>query len=117
MQTRPEISLQHLGLPINQGGDMDRITGAACSACGCEDSEYISQSTWWGQVEEKRRCANCGTIFTAKVESQPAKMVVKYVRIRCPKCASKNVRTTSTRGTIRWHKCGDCQQTFQSVEQ
>jgi uncharacterized Zn finger protein len=119
-QTRPEILLHQspLGSHPNKGGDMERVTGAACTSCGCEESEVVSQSRWWGEAVERLRCANCGVIYTAKVVEKiaPAKSVVKYIRMRCPGCGSKNVRTTSTRGTIRWHKCGDCEKSFQSVE-
>jgi uncharacterized Zn finger protein len=97
---------------------MERVTGAECSNCGCEDSELISTSRWWNQATERRRCAACGTIYTATEQAppKPSKMVVKFVRVRCPGCGSKNIRTTSTRGLIRWHKCGDCSKAFQSVE-
>jgi|694.fasta_scaffold89818_3 hypothetical protein len=109
--TRPEVGLRN-----SESGDMERITDPECPVCGCPQSTVVSQSTWWGKTTVKRACGHCGNQFFATEEAEKAKSVVRFVRVRCPHCQSKNCRITSTRGRIRWHKCGDCQQPFQSVE-
>ena len=44
--------------------------------------------------------------------------VVRYVRIRCPKCNSTNCPVYSSRDLpIRRHKCADCGHTFKSIEE
>ena len=45
------------------------------------------------------------------------KVVLQYVKLRCPKCGSKHVRVYSTRDLpIRHHKCRDCGYNFDSIE-
>jgi DNA-directed RNA polymerase subunit RPC12/RpoP len=96
---------------------MQRVSGVACDRCGCEQSAVIAEGRWWGQKVETRQCANCGNVAQVMAPADPAvKSVVKYVKVRCPFCQSRSVKTTSTRGAIRWHKCGDCQKPFQSIE-
>lgn len=44
--------------------------------------------------------------------------VVKYVRIRCPECGSKNCPVyDSSHVPIRYHKCADCGYCFKSIEE
>ena len=119
MTTRPALQLLSPGgSRPSKGDDMERVTGPECPQCGCEQAEAVSSGTWWGQPVDKLLCDNCGTTFsaTARIAPTEGKRVVKFIRMRCPSCGSKNVKTTSTRGSIRWHKCSDCQRPFQSVE-
>ncbi|MBA7476237.1 hypothetical protein ES707_11619 [subsurface metagenome] len=48
--------------------------------------------------------------------------VVRYVRLRCPKCGNTNVPVQHTNpevdgNIVRHHKCSDCGKRFKSVEE
>lgn len=44
--------------------------------------------------------------------------VVRYTRVRCPKCNSAKVPVyDSNHLPIRYHKCDDCGYTFKSIEE
>ena len=48
----------------------------------------------------------------------PDEQVVRYIRLRCPKCGSTNVPVyNSNHLPIRYHKCSDCGHTFKSIEE
>lgn len=113
--TRPAVGLRN-----SESGDMERITGAACPKCGCEDSTVLGVGSWWGTPTETRQCGACGEQFRSEqkaVDAKPGKVVVKFVRLRCPHCSSTDVFTQGTRGRFRSHKCRACQRPFQSVEE
>ena len=51
------------------------------------------------------------------IKQEPADVIVKYLRPKCPKCGSKNVPTYDTNHLpVRYHKCSDCNFCFKSVE-
>gem|GEM_PF-6773545 len=41
---------------------------------------------------------------------------VYYVRVRCPRCDSKECPVYSTDQPVRYHRCADCGLRFKSVE-
>lgn len=41
---------------------------------------------------------------------------VWFIPVRCPGCGGKNHNVYTKRGTVRYHKCKDCQMNFKSVE-
>jgi len=44
--------------------------------------------------------------------------VVRYIKIRCPKCDSDRVPVYSSRDLpVRYHKCSACGHTFKSIEE
>ena len=50
-----------------------------------------------------------------------ADQVVRYIRLRCPKCGSTNVLVKHTNpevagNIVRHHRCSDCGNRFKSVE-
>lgn len=109
-----------------------RKEGPDCPRCGCVDTELLQRidrrveladSTMWGEVLERLRCNHCGHAYYYNREPEPGEEVepvaglVIYTPIRCPDCNSKEVRTTSTRRPVRYHKCGNCGRSFQSVEE
>ena len=50
-------------------------------------------------------------------QPDPENVVVKYTRIRCPKCRSYRVPVyDSAHVPIRYHKCSDCAFRFKSIE-
>lgn len=51
----------------------------------------------------------------AELDEYDGRGVVFHV-VQCPACRSPNTRITSTRRPVRYHRCGDCGQTFKSVE-
>jgi len=51
-------------------------------------------------------------------EPEPEDVIVKYLRIKCPKCKSYRVPVyDSSHLPIRYHKCTDCGFCFKSVEE
>ena len=74
------------------------------------------------------RCKACGARFHFRempevehrepvVETHDAGEIgVPYVQMQCVSCGGQNVRITSTRRPIRWHRCEDCGGTFKSFE-
>lgn len=53
-----------------------------------------------------------------KKSLQPKDQVVRYKKLRCPKCGSTNVPVYSSRDIpIRHHKCANCGHTFKSIEE
>lgn len=102
---------------------LEKVTGAECPRCGCEDSRVIRTRNGWGAEFESRSCNNCGKLFTVNVKAEDAKpdepVAVPYVRVacRCPKCGSENPKVVRTiPGGIRYHKCPTCRHTFKSCE-
>lgn len=54
---------------------------------------------------------------TESVNPEPADVVVKYVRPKCPQCGSKNTPVYNSNNLpVRYHKCNDCGFCFKSVE-
>lgn len=52
-----------------------------------------------------------------KPPEEPENVVVKYLRVKCPKCKSPRCPVyDSSHLPIRYHKCTDCGFTFKSVE-
>ena len=50
--------------------------------------------------------------------TRPEDKVVRYVRLRCPKCGGLNVPVyDSGHLPIRYHKCTECGHTFKSIEE
>jgi len=57
-----------------------------------------------------------------KKSTEPKDQLVRYVRLRCPKCNSVQVPAQHTNPEIdgkiiRHHKCSDCGHTFKSIEE
>lgn len=57
-----------------------------------------------------------------KKSSGPEDQLVRYIRLRCPKCKSVQVPVQHTNpeidgNIIRRHKCSDCGHTFKSIEE
>jgi ribosomal protein S27E len=53
-----------------------------------------------------------------KKKKKPEDQLVRYVRLRCPKCNSPNVPVyDSSHLPIRYHKCSNCGHTFKSIEE
>jgi len=51
-------------------------------------------------------------------EQEPGNVVVKYVRVKCPKCGGLRVPVyNSEHLPIRYHRCADCGFCFKSVEE
>ena len=102
---------------------LEKVNGPECDNCGCTESEVVQRFKRWGKPYLLRQCGACGVEFQAPdAESNgQAKPTdddrgITYLVNRCPKCGSSTIPVTSTRRPIRWHKCGDCGQTFKSVE-
>lgn len=99
---------------------MQRVNGSPCEQCGCEAATLVGRETWWGRAVETLQCDHCKEVRQVPVDEddgdKPKKSVVVWSRIKCPKCNSADIKTTSTRGTTRWHKCRSCQHAFQSIE-
>lgn len=122
---------------------LDRCQGPECPKCGCRDAKILKEpdlglgvTTWYGSG--MARCRNCRATFHFKHEEaepavqntamvaaapepiaetpDPAKTGVPYVRMKCPQCKSPKLRVTSTRGSIRWHRCSACGHKFKSFE-
>jgi hypothetical protein len=87
----------------------------ACHKCGCRDVRVFA-----GRVY----CRHCGTNWPVAsntldvIAPPPANTLdaVAFTPMLCPKCQSKEVKTTSTRKPVRMHKCAACGWTFKSVE-
>lgn len=115
---------------------LDKCDGPECPHCGCTDTEKRDFVGRWGQSLTRWQCQHCGSTFTVPEpkpkpeasngkrhhvidETQPGLIV--YPLIRCPVdqggCGSGNTKVASTRRPRRWHKCKDCGQTFESVEE
>lgn len=93
------------------------IPYAECTACGCADLRLLDRVHSGGDEFARMRCDHCGKIHFVRIP--PAAELAKpaaYNPLRCPKCRSKHVRVTSTRGNLRHHKCKICDHTFKSVE-
>lgn len=101
---------------------LEKVTGAECPRCGCEDSRVIRTRNGWGGSFESRSCNACGKLFTVNAKAEEAEadepVAVPYVRVacRCPKCGNENPKVTSSRGEIRFHRCGRCDHRFKSYE-
>ena len=104
---------------------LDKVTGAECPQCGCEDSRLMRTRNGWGGAFESRSCNNCGKAFYVTVnpaddEHEDKKPVaVPYTRVacRCPMCGGENPRVVRTiPGGVRYHKCPKCSHTFKSYE-
>ena len=51
-------------------------------------------------------------------QPEPENVVVKYLRVKCPKCKSYRVPVyDSNHLPIRYHKCLDCGCLFKSIEE
>ncbi len=109
-----------------------------------EPDPGLGVTTWYGSG--MARCKHCRATFHFKPDDEPAastdsawpdpasqesgvrsqepaestaesgEIAVPYVRMRCPLCKSPKLRVTSTRGPIRWHRCGECEHKFKSFE-
>jgi uncharacterized Zn finger protein len=121
----------------------------SCPRCGCDETAKVARrsgSLWpkdrGGGYVERRRCAECAHVFSAKIvqaggdaetpaatrpKRRSAKeeaardalargVVYRVFVVRCPACDSDDVRITSTRGATRYHKCRACGGTFKSTE-
>ncbi|RKY23750.1 MAG: hypothetical protein DRP62_05275 [Planctomycetota bacterium] len=55
---------------------------------------------------------------TEPLRPPPEDIVVKYIRLKCPRCGSYNVPVyDSNHLPIRYHRCSKCGLTFKSVEE
>lgn len=116
-------------------GPIDR----RCPKCNCPRSNLVAETTFFGQVLERRACGFCHHTFRVShkeisMPSQSAKAaaydqepveVVSYqselVHCRCPSCRSRNPPVTKTMPSkegmvVRYHKCSQCELTFHSEE-
>jgi hypothetical protein len=89
--------------------------GDECQRCGCEDLEPVGSVDSFTGVTRMMQCRHCGH-GQAEGTRPPRGAVVDYVPLRCPYCASLRVVVTGTSRPLRYHRCRDCQGTFQSVE-
>lgn len=120
---------------------LTRSNGPECPSCGCADCRILREAKpgAWFQAAGQARCNHCRRVFSISreiVESHqpreesresrgdvvpainapaPLEQAIMYVPIRCPACASKEVRVTSKQGRIRYHKCA-CGHKFKSIE-
>ncbi len=106
-----------------------------CRECGCPEVNVLkrpAENEWF--PSGLAQCAECGARFSfspaENVEKEPAAKTVDAQRyygqdggiavafrpVRCPSCRSKNVPVQHTTGRVRYHKCGDCGESFKSVE-
>lgn len=93
------------------------VTELVCPRCNCNDVEFIETATRHGLPADKWECNFCGHGFMqTPVQAAPAETTIWYHILLCPECKSDKVKTTTTRGTVRHHKCKDCEHTFKSAE-
>lgn len=90
----------------------------ACPKCGCNATKLVGAGERFGRPWARFECDFCRYAFTFGQKPNTDGLVngVVFRPIRCPKCNSKDVVTTSTRGKVRLHKCRSCTQAFKSVE-
>jgi len=92
------------------------VAELVCPRCNCNDCESRGMATRWGLPVEAWECNFCGHQFAKQVEMAPQDKTIWYHVLLCPECRSDQVKTTSTRGTTRHHKCKACECTFKSAE-
>lgn len=106
--------------------DLSRPSGSRdCPECGCNLVELINAGQRWGRVWATFECDHCGRQFTVgqKPEQKNGQVYrVPHPRLKCPRCESVDVETTSSpveRGGIknRYHTCRGCQLRFATFEQ
>lgn len=85
---------------------------ARCRHCGY----YFGFSQLFDSVEDPPQVMPPEIEYQDMPPIEPDDGIVRFVCIRCPGCDSKNVRVTSKRGEIRYHKCQDCGANFKSKE-
>lgn len=96
-----------------------------CPKCGCNLAELITAGQRWGRVWATFECDHCGHQYTVGQKPQQTNghlYRVPHPRLKCPRCASIDVETTSSpieRGGIknRYHTCNACQLRFATFEQ
>lgn len=88
-----------------------------CERCGCRDTREIDK--YMGQTTNQ--CNHCGHKTIAGFDPYE-EIATEFVRMACPVCESTNNKTTRGPQTIsdgrikRFHKCGDCHNSFASYE-
>lgn len=102
---------------------LEKVTGPECPKCGCSDSVVIRSEVRWGKAQDRRRCQNCSSTWSApaaedlddQVHAKQHQAVVYHV-MRCPSSSGTRVLVTHTERPIRYHRCQDCRHRFKSVE-
>ncbi len=106
---------------------LDRCDGPPCSRCGCQDVRIIQTPTgngsWWDSG--RARCRHCGLVFSFREMPEPKPLdilaempllapethgtetPIEQAAVVCEKCGGP-MQITSTRKTIRYHKCQRC---------
>lgn len=99
---------------------LEKEHSVECPDCGCNATRLIGAGGVFPRVWARFECGFCGRQFSIGEDATEPRTVngVAYSNIhcRCPKCEAPNPTVTSTQGRIRYHKCGNCGQTFKSVE-
>ena len=103
---------------------LHRMTGPECPKCGCRAGRMVKQYKWFGDApHERRQCDHCGHVFaTPAATTKPVEaptvpgVMFRHGRTVCPKCGGADTPVTSTRGTLRHHKCRACKHCFKSSE-
>ncbi len=105
-----------------------------CHECGCPEVDVLKKpvdNEWF--ASGLAQCSECGARFAfsrpaeeegegekpleaARYYGQDGGSAVAFRPVRCPGCRSKNVPVQHTAGSVRYHKCADCGETFKSVE-
>ncbi len=104
--------------------------GPECPHCGCRDSEILKEPaggrSWFNSG--RARCRHCGMEFSFQElppEPEPAPIVEPEQTVpiqiaertipapKCPDCGGE-MRVTSTRKAVRYHKCDACGRTMKT---
>lgn len=85
--------------------------GPCCPSCGCNATQQINGASSWSRW----LCDACGKTFSAGRTDGSAGATYNPVNCRCPSCNAVNPKVETTKGRVRYHKCG-CGNAFKSVE-
>lgn len=109
---------------------LDRCVGPACRRCGCQQATILREPvagdhSWWGTGTAK--CSHCGLVFGIKAadleveqiaEAEPdpkpeptPKIEQRTIAVVTCEWCNVAMKISSTRKTIRWHKCPQCGRT------
>ena len=113
-------------------GDLKRMEGPPCPNCGCRDTKKMNEQTsrypgamyasrpWGGGSAGRYQCEHCGDEWAQDIQQRPEAArkdtATRVVRVRtdCPECESQHTIVTSTRASLRHHKCRDCDATWKT---
>lgn len=77
-------------------------------------TSWVDKKEGWLKNYSKRKSRHIVIEEETKKE-EPAKRGIFFIRPKCPKCRSKNIRCYKTDGSIRYYKC-ECGHKFKAYE-